>query len=70
MKKMCMAVIFALICGIAISAVAQEQSYESEESGMASSLDQTMAGEEAQSSENMQEMEASMQGNETATQTY
>lgn len=70
MKKILAIVVITLVCGLAIPACAQEQSYESEESSMSSSLDSTMSGEESQGAENMQEMDNSMQGNETATQAY
>ena len=73
MRNVCMAVIAALICVLAVSGIAQAQSYDSEsasESSMSSSLDNTMASEEAEGAKNMGEMDSSMQGNETATQTY
>jgi len=70
MKIVSAFVILVLVCFSTASAFAQDQSYESEESSISSSLEQSMGSEEAESAENMQEMDTSMQGNETATQTY
>ena len=74
MNKMIGAVaVFVFISAIAVCGFAQDQLSDSEsssESSMSSSLDNTIAGEEAEGKQNMQEMDSSMQGNETATQTY
>ncbi|MBP7056440.1 MAG: hypothetical protein KBB52_06285 [Candidatus Omnitrophica bacterium] len=70
MKVLSVLVVLALACVSVTPVFSQEQSYESEESSISSSLEQSMDSEEAQSAENMQEMDTSMQGNETATQTY
>ena len=72
-KGMWAVVMFVFIWAIAGCGFAQDQLSDSEsssESSMSSSLDNTIAGEEAEGKQNMQEMDSSMQGNETATQTY